>query len=66
MRHDGFSVKSKFLYTEMGIIYVGNAKPKSFFFDVEQQWDALSAKDRKECMFTKQNPQAAVRSAARS
>ena len=48
---DGFLINKKFLCKELGIIRVGDAAARSYFFDIEVNWRDLSVKDRKTCAY---------------
>ena len=42
---DGFMVKGKFYCKELGLLKVGDATARSFFFDIGIRWSNLTAKD---------------------
>ena len=49
---DGFMINEQFYCKELGIIKLGDASARSFFFDICVQWDELSVKDKKMCQYT--------------
>ena len=52
---DGFQVNKRFYCKELGIIRVGDASARSFFFDLGIRWSDLSQKDRRTCAFVMRN-----------
>ena len=52
---DGFMINKRLKISgckELGIIKLGDASARSFFFDIGVQWDELSVKDKKTCQYT--------------
>ena len=49
---DGFQINKRFYCKELGIIKLGDASARSFFFDIGVRWDELSVKDKKTCQYT--------------
>ena len=48
---DGFMINKVFYCKELGMIKVGDAVGRSFFFDLVIQWRELSEKDKKSCRY---------------
>ena len=52
---DGFSIEKKFYCKELGILRVGDASARSYFFNIGVRWADLSQKDRRTCAFVTRN-----------